>query len=75
VELDRELGAFLSSRGSPIPLADLLIAATAVWLGVPLLTWDGDCARAKREALRAPPTHQGADLWRSLDLHPASRSV
>ena len=69
------MGAFLAGRGAPVPFGDLLIAATAVWLEVPLLTWDADYARARQEALRFRGVHPGADLWRSLQLHPASRSL
>lgn len=69
------MGAFLRSAGAPVPLPDLLIAATACWLEVPLLTWDGDYARSRRTALASPSGHPGADLWRRLELHPASRDA
>jgi predicted nucleic acid-binding protein len=69
------MGAFLRSRGASIPFADLQIAATAVWLEIPLLAWDGDYARSKDVALASKSTHPGADLWRALQLHPASRGA
>jgi predicted nucleic acid-binding protein len=66
------MGAFLRGAGQAVPLPDLLIAATAVWLELPLLTWDGDYARSVRVAGEATSTHPGALLWRRLRLHPAS---
>jgi predicted nucleic acid-binding protein len=69
------MGAFLGERGSPVPLPDLLIAATAIWLDVPLLTWDDDFDRSRAVALESTSDHPGADLWRSLRLHPASRAA
>lgn len=69
------MGSFLRVEGAPIPFSDLLIAATALWLEVPLLTWDGDYARAVKAALRPRSEHPGAELLRRLRLHPASRSV
>lgn len=67
------MGSFLRERGGSIPLPDLLIAATAVWLDVPLLTWDADYARSSRLARKSRWAHEGAELWRRLSLHPASR--
>lgn len=67
------MGSFLRARGGSIPLPDLLIAATAVWLDVPLLTWDGDYSRSSRLARRSRSAHKGAELWRRMILHPASR--
>jgi predicted nucleic acid-binding protein len=69
------MGAFLRQVGSPVPFPDLLIAATAVWLDVPLLTWDGDYSRARTAALKSRSAHPGRDLWRRLELHGASRAV
>jgi predicted nucleic acid-binding protein len=69
------MGSFLAAEGSPIPVPDLLIAATAVWLDVPLLTWDGDYARSRERALACHSPHPGAELWRTLVLHPASRGA
>lgn len=67
------LGGFLREAGATVPLPDLLIAATALWLQVPLLTWDGDFARSRRLALGSASAHPGGGLWRALELHPASR--
>jgi predicted nucleic acid-binding protein len=66
------MGAFLSGRGASVPLPDLFIAATAVWLGIPLLAWDSDYARASRLAHEEGGGHPGARLWRSLRLHPST---
>ena len=68
------MGAFLRLHGATIPFADLLIASTAVWLDVPLLTWDGDYSRARTIALKSRSAHPGRDLWRRLGLHAASRT-
>lgn len=70
------MGAFLADVGASVPFPDLLVAATAIWLDVALLTWDGDFARARGVA--AGPSsddHPGRDLWRRLRLHPASRGA
>ncbi len=67
------MGAYLRGQGAPIPLPDLLIAATAVWLDLPLLTWDSDYARSRQVAHGRRAGHPGADLWRRLRLHPTSR--
>lgn len=67
------MGSFLSAEAAPVPVADLLIAATAIWLDVPLLTWDGDYARSRERALAGSSSHRGAELWTALALHPASR--
>jgi predicted nucleic acid-binding protein len=69
------MGSFLRAEGAPIPVPDLLIAATAVWLGLPLLTWDGDYARSRERALAGRSSHRGAERWRTLVLHPASRGA
>lgn len=69
------MGAFLARRGALIPYPDLLIAATAVWLDVPLLTWDGDYARSRTLSAESRPGAPGVELWRRLQLHPASRSA
>lgn len=69
------MGSFLDVEGAPIPFPDLLVAATALWLGVPLLAWDTDYARACQVARRSESTHRGARLWRALALHPASRGA
>jgi predicted nucleic acid-binding protein len=67
------MGSFLRERGGSIPLPDLLIAATAVWLDVPLLTWDADYSRSAGIAKGSRSRHEGAQLLRELRLHPASR--
>jgi predicted nucleic acid-binding protein len=66
------MGAFLRSTGAPVPLPDLLIAATAAWLELPLLAWDGDYARSREVATASASSHPGAELWRRLSLHGAS---
>jgi predicted nucleic acid-binding protein len=66
------MGAFLRGAGAPIPFPDLLVAATAVWLEVPLLAWDRDYARSLRIARESASSHPGAGLWKELRLHPAS---
>lgn len=68
------MGAFLRSRGAPIPFPDLLIAATAVWLETPLLTWDSDYHRSFALACDHGSAHPGAEFWRGLLLHPDSRT-
>jgi predicted nucleic acid-binding protein len=69
------MGSFLRAEGAPIPVPDLLIAATAVWLGLPLLTWDGDYARSRERAVASRSPHRGAELWKALVLHSASRGA
>lgn len=61
------MGAAARSAGATIPLPDLLIAATAVWLDQPLLTCDSDFARGIEAG--ALGDKKG---WGSLRLHPAS---
>jgi len=62
------MGRRARARGMTLPLADLLIAATAQWIGVPLLTCDPDFGRGRDLASGAPPH----DPWRGFELHPAS---
>lgn len=69
------MGGFLRAAGAPVPLPDLLIAATALWLEIPLLTWDGDYARARGVAVDSCLEHTGRELWLELRLHPASRGA
>lgn len=61
------MGAAARQAGATIPLPDLLIAATAVWLDVPLLTCDSDFRRG---------VDAGGDSslggWSRLRLHHAS---
>lgn len=66
-ELAGRMGAAARATGGTIPLPDLLIAATAVWLDVPLLTCDSDFGRGRDLA-----TVAGVALWSPLRLHPAS---
>jgi predicted nucleic acid-binding protein len=82
VAVDREvatlaglMGAYARKMGATIPLADLLITATAVHIDIPLLTCDQDFARGRRLAPRrrrslAPGS--GEELWQRFALHPAS---
>ncbi len=60
------LGAAARSAGATIPLPDLLIAATATWLGVPLLTCDSDFFRGVGIG------DDGGEPWSSVELHVAS---
>ncbi len=66
------MGAFLRAAGRPIPFPDLLIAATALWIDVLLLAWDGDYAGSIETARKSASSHPGAELWGQLQLHPAS---
>lgn len=61
------MGAVVRSAGATIPLPDLLIAATAVWLDIPLLTCDSDFARGLEVGSGEDP-----EGWGALRLHPAS---
>lgn len=63
------MGAAARSAGATVPLPDLLIAATAVWLDLPLLTCDSDFARGVE--VGSDPDEEG---WASLRLHPASQA-
>lgn len=65
------MGAVARAAGGTIPLPDLLIAATAVWLDVPLLTCDSDFWRGIE--LGAASGGEGGGPWEGLRLHPASR--
>ena len=62
-----QMGATARQAGATIPLPDLLIGATAVWLDVPLLTCDSDFRRG---------IEVGGDSsfgpWSNLRLHSAS---
>ncbi len=62
------MGRRARARGATLPLPDLLIAATAQWIGVPLLTCDSDFGRGRDLAAVATPD----DPWRGFELHPAS---
>ena len=61
------MGATARQAGATIPLPDLLIAATALWLDVPLLTCDSDFRRGIEAGVGPEP-----GLWSRLRLHPAS---
>jgi len=61
------MGAAARRAGATIPLPDLLIAATAVWLDVPLLTCDTDFRRGMEAG-----GGSGPGPWAKLRLHPAS---
>jgi len=65
--LGGRMGREARATGDTIPLADLLIAATASFYDVPLLTCDSDFRRGLALARRVRP---GA--WRSFRLHAAS---
>ena len=67
------MGALLRTQGAPIPLPTLVIAATAVWLDMPLLTWDTDYHQARQVARQESSNHPGTELWQRLRLHPESR--
>jgi len=62
------MGRRARAVGATLPLPDLLIAATAQWIGVPLLTCDSDFGRGRDLAAAAAPH----DPWRGFELHPAS---
>jgi predicted nucleic acid-binding protein len=66
-ELGGRLGAVARWNGQTIPLPDLLIAATAIWLDVPLLTCDSDFGRGRALASLPEP-----GPWGGFRLHPAS---
>jgi predicted nucleic acid-binding protein len=75
VEADREIallagqmGATARSAGRTIPVPDLLIAATAVWLDVPLLAADSDFFRGAELG-----SDDDGGKWASLRLDPSSR--
>lgn len=61
------MGRDARAAGSTIPLPDLLIAATAAFLRVPLLTCDSDFARGNALARGGNPR-----AWRGFRLHEAS---
>lgn len=75
IAFDREVGGLAGrmgrvarASGRTLPLPDLAIAATASWLAVPLLTADGDFARAVELAARAAE----GDPWHGFELDPGS---
>lgn len=69
------MGASARGRGATIPVPDLLIAATATWLDISLLTCDSDFRRGKEVAKDTPAPSDDPDgigLWDRLPLHPGS---
>lgn len=62
-----QMGATVRRSGSTIPMPDLLIGATAIWLDVPLLTCDSDFRRGIEAG-------RGSELgaWSKLRLHAAT---
>jgi predicted nucleic acid-binding protein len=69
------MGAYARARGATIPVPDLLIAATAVWLDVSILTCDSDFLRGSRLGHTEEGVNReddGGRLWGRLRLHPAS---
>jgi len=66
-QLAGRMGAAARQAGTTIPMPDLLIAATAVWLEVPLLTCDSDFRRGIELNGGMEP-----GLWSKLRLHAAS---
>jgi predicted nucleic acid-binding protein len=66
-EIGGSLGVVARWAGQTVPLPDLLIAATAIWLDVPLLTCDSDFGRGLALASLPDP-----GPWAELRLHPAS---
>lgn len=82
VPVDRELaglagrlGAYVRRHGAILPLPDLLVAATAVRLRIPLLTTDSDFARGRDIASADRNPDPSAGLWRSLQIHAAGGFV
>jgi predicted nucleic acid-binding protein len=61
------MGATARQTGTTVPLPDLLIAATGVWLDVPLLTCDSDFRRAIEAS-----GDSSLEMWSKLRLHSAS---
>ena len=66
------MGRYSREQGHSMRVPDLLIAATAAFLEIPLLHWDRDYARSRALAESGGSDHPGAELWRRLRLHPAS---
>lgn len=62
------MGAAARAAGATVPLPDLLIAGTAVWLDIPLLTCDSDFGRG----VEVGAGDEGGG-WATLRLHPSSR--
>lgn len=62
------MGAYARRRGATIPLADLLIAATALRLDASLRTIDSDFERGRNVAREDADPDEDAELWRSLRI-------
>jgi len=62
------MGREARASGGPLPSPDLLIAATARWLELPLLTCDSDFSRCRALAAAA----QADSPWHGFTLHAAS---
>ncbi len=67
-EIAGRMGRDARRGGLAIPLPDLLIAASATYLGLPLLACDSDFGRGAQLAERCRPD----DAWSGFRLHPAS---
>ena len=67
-ELAGRMGRTARAEGMVLPLPDLAIAATARWLGVPLLTADQDFARGVALAAKAGKE----EPWHGFELDPGS---
>jgi len=67
-EIAGRMGRRARASGATVPVPDLLIAATARWLGIPLLTCDSDFARGRDLARGSGP----GDPWSGFTLHAAS---
>jgi predicted nucleic acid-binding protein len=67
-EIAGRMGRFARAAGSTLPLADLQIAATALYLDVPVLTCDSDFGRGVELASR----RHRANPWRGFRIHPGS---
>ncbi len=65
-QLAGRMGSAARQAGSTIPLPDLLIAASAVWLDVPLLTCDSDFRRGVEVGGGSEP-----GMWSKLRFHAA----
>lgn len=67
-ELAGRMGRTARAAGVTLPLPDLAIAATASWIGVPLLTADRDFARGEKLAQKA----RKGEPWHGFELDPGS---
>ncbi len=63
-----QMGRTARAEGMTLPLSDLVIAATAAWLEVPLLTCDSDFARGRELSSGARAGHP----WHGFRLDPGS---